>query len=80
MGKVPSSEHLDHTNAHTFEIEDLKKLIMKTTSDLEAADKKRREEFKVSPVLDINLIKKPFSVSTYKIFQNNLITFQTFIM
>ncbi|CAH0716033.1 unnamed protein product, partial [Brenthis ino] len=50
-GKVPvnkmvTNEHLDHTNPHTFEIEDLKKLIHKTTADLEAADKKRREEFK----------------------------------
>ncbi|XP_032526773.2 nucleobindin-2-like [Danaus plexippus] len=45
-GKVPSSDHLDHSNPHTFEIEDLKKLIYKTTADLEAADKKRREQFK----------------------------------
>ncbi|XP_026500799.1 nucleobindin-2 isoform X6 [Vanessa tameamea] len=44
--KVPTNEHLDHTNPHTFEIEDLKKLIQKTTADLEAADKKRKEEFK----------------------------------
>ncbi|XP_041987927.1 nucleobindin-2-like [Aricia agestis] len=41
-----SSEHLDHNNPHTFEIEDLKKLIQKTTADLEAADKQRREQFK----------------------------------
>ncbi|CAB3225972.1 unnamed protein product [Arctia plantaginis] len=46
MGKVPTNEHLDHVNPHTFEIEDLKKLIKKTTADLEAADKKRKEEFK----------------------------------
>lgn len=46
-GKVATNEHLDHANPHTFEIEDLKKLIKKTTSDLEAADKKRKEEFKV---------------------------------
>ncbi|XP_075990563.1 nucleobindin 1 isoform X1 [Anticarsia gemmatalis] len=45
-GKVPTNEHLDHANPHTFEIEDLKKLIKKTTADLEAADKKRKEEFK----------------------------------
>ncbi|CAH2034700.1 unnamed protein product, partial [Iphiclides podalirius] len=44
--KVPSNEHLDHANPHTFEIEDLKKLIKKTTSDLEAADKQRKEQFK----------------------------------
>ncbi|XP_021196376.3 nucleobindin-2 isoform X1 [Helicoverpa armigera] len=45
-GKVATNEHLDHNNPHTFEIEDLKKLIKKTTADLEAADKKRKEEFK----------------------------------
>ncbi|XP_044731473.1 nucleobindin-2 isoform X2 [Chrysoperla carnea] len=39
-------EHLDHQNPHTFEIEDLKKLIAKTSQDLAEADKKRREEFK----------------------------------
>lgn len=47
VGKVPINEHLDHANPHTFEIEDLKKLIQKTTSDLEAADKRRKAEFKV---------------------------------
>lgn len=46
-GKVPTNEHLDHANPHTFEIEDLKKLIKKTTADLEAADKQRKEQFKV---------------------------------
>ncbi|XP_023943495.2 nucleobindin-2 isoform X2 [Bicyclus anynana] len=45
-GKVPSNEHLDHRNPHTFEIDDLKKLIKKTTADLEIADKKRRDNFK----------------------------------
>lgn len=42
--KMP--EHLDHTNTRTFEIQDLKKLIAKTTKDLARADKKRREQFK----------------------------------
>lgn len=42
----PVHHHLDQTNPHTFEIEDLKKLIAKTTEDLAEADKKRREEFK----------------------------------
>lgn len=60
MGKVPTNEHLDHVNPHTFEIEDLKKLIKKTTADLEAADKKRKEEFKVSK----KLLRK-LSTSTY---------------
>ncbi|CAG5038915.1 unnamed protein product [Parnassius apollo] len=45
-GKIPSNEHLDHGNPHTFEIEDLKKLIKKTTADLEAADKQRKKQFK----------------------------------
>ncbi|XP_054275042.1 nucleobindin-2 isoform X2 [Macrosteles quadrilineatus] len=38
--------HVDHTNPHTFEIADLKKLIAKTSEDLAEADKKRRDEFK----------------------------------
>ncbi|CAL7933513.1 unnamed protein product [Xylocopa violacea] len=42
--KVP--EHLDHTNTRTFEIQDLKKLIAKTTKDLAEADRTRRMEFK----------------------------------
>lgn len=41
-----SHGHLDHVNPHTFEVEDLKKLIAKTTEDLAEADRKRREEFK----------------------------------
>lgn len=41
-----SSEHLDHDNPHTFEMEDLKKLIAKVSSDLSEADEKRRQEFK----------------------------------
>ena len=41
-----SSEHLDHHNPHTFEMEDLKKLIAKVSSDLNEADEKRRKEFK----------------------------------
>ncbi|XP_055702592.1 nucleobindin-2 [Phlebotomus papatasi] len=42
--KIP--EHLDHSNQHTFEVEDLKKLIHKASNDLAEADKLRREEFK----------------------------------
>ncbi|XP_064548530.1 nucleobindin-2 isoform X1 [Drosophila montana] len=42
--KVP--QHLDHGNEHTFEIEDLRKLIQKTSDDLAEADRKRRGEFK----------------------------------
>ncbi|KAK3912820.1 Nucleobindin-2, partial [Frankliniella fusca] len=43
---VPDPEHLDETNPDTFEVEDLRRLIAKTTKDLAEADKKRREEFK----------------------------------
>lgn len=39
-------EHIDHVNSHTFEIEDLRKLIVKTGEDLAEADRKRRDEFK----------------------------------
>lgn len=42
--KIP--QHLDHGNEHTFEIEDLRKLIQKTSDDLAEADRKRRGEFK----------------------------------
>ncbi|XP_076170972.1 nucleobindin 1 isoform X2 [Ptiloglossa arizonensis] len=41
------AEHLDHDNARTFEIQDLKKLIAKITKDLAEVDKKRRKEFKL---------------------------------
>ncbi|KAG5675506.1 hypothetical protein PVAND_005402 [Polypedilum vanderplanki] len=39
-------EHIDHVNQHTFEVEDLRKLIIKTGEDLAEADRRRREEFK----------------------------------
>ncbi|XP_013780091.1 nucleobindin-2-like isoform X2 [Limulus polyphemus] len=42
--KVPV--HIDPSNAHTFEEEDLKRLIQTATRDLEELDRKRREEFK----------------------------------
>lgn len=42
----PLHHHVDNSNPHTFEIEDLKKLIAKTTADLAEADKKRKEQFK----------------------------------
>lgn len=38
--------HIDHANPHTFEVEDLHKLILKATHDLEELDAKRRDEFK----------------------------------
>lgn len=37
---------MDHVNPHTFEAEDLQKLILKATQDLEELDKKRRRDFK----------------------------------
>lgn len=40
------TDHLDHSNPHSFEAQDLHKLIVKATHDLEELDKKRREEFK----------------------------------
>ncbi|GFG30832.1 hypothetical protein Cfor_00760 [Coptotermes formosanus] len=43
--KIPP-EHVDLSNPHTFEIEDLRKLILKTTADIAEADRKRRQEFK----------------------------------
>ena len=51
MGKVAANDklfpnHLDHSNPHTFETEDLKRLIKEATRDLEEQDKVRKEEFK----------------------------------
>ncbi|XP_078043705.1 nucleobindin 1 isoform X4 [Augochlora pura] len=40
------ADHIDHTNTRTFEINDLKKLMAKTSKDLAESDKQRREEFK----------------------------------
>lgn len=40
------AEHIDHTNTRTFEIEDLKKLILKTTKDLAKGDRIRKEKYK----------------------------------
>ncbi|RWS26646.1 nucleobindin-1-like protein, partial [Leptotrombidium deliense] len=44
--KGSSNTHLDHKNPHTFEIEDLQKLIHASTKDLERLDELRKEEFK----------------------------------
>merc|ERR1711942_79619 len=51
MDKVAADDklfpnHLDHSNPHTFETEDLKRLIKEATRDLEEQDKVRKEEFK----------------------------------
>lgn len=45
-GHLKIADHVDHQNEHTFEIEDLKKLIVKTGEDLAEADRKRHDEFK----------------------------------
>ncbi|XP_063986789.1 nucleobindin-2 isoform X2 [Diachasmimorpha longicaudata] len=42
----PHAPHIDQTNQHTFEIQDLKKLIQKTNEDLAEADRRRKQEFK----------------------------------
>ncbi|CAL1603816.1 unnamed protein product [Knipowitschia caucasica] len=39
-------EHLNHMNPHTFEVDDLDRLIKSATKDLENYDKERHEEFK----------------------------------
>ncbi|TTR52332.1 Nucleobindin-2 [Bagarius yarrelli] len=39
-------EYLNHRNPHTFEVEDLDRLIKSATKDLENYDKERHEEFK----------------------------------
>lgn len=41
-----NAAHVDHANPHTFEAEDLQKLILKATHDLEELDRKRRRDFK----------------------------------
>ncbi|KAF5272929.1 hypothetical protein FQR65_LT04858 [Abscondita terminalis] len=42
----PTHGHLDRSNPHTFEVEDLKKLISKTMENLEEQDRRRRDKFK----------------------------------
>ena len=44
-GKLKIPGHLDHKSP-SFETEDLRKLIVQTTKDLEELDRKRKEEFK----------------------------------
>uniref|UniRef100_A0A0B6ZDV2 EF-hand domain-containing protein n=1 Tax=Arion vulgaris TaxID=1028688 RepID=A0A0B6ZDV2_9EUPU len=46
MKNIEIPGHLDVRNPHSFEVEDLKNLIFKTTADLEELDKRRRKEFK----------------------------------
>uniref|UniRef100_A0A1A9WSG7 NUCB1-like N-terminal domain-containing protein n=1 Tax=Glossina brevipalpis TaxID=37001 RepID=A0A1A9WSG7_9MUSC len=42
--KIP--QYLNHVNKHTFEIDDLIKLIKKTSEDLTEVERKRRADFK----------------------------------
>ncbi|UYV76246.1 NUCB2 [Cordylochernes scorpioides] len=44
--EIQIPKHLDVHNRDTFEIKDLKNLILSATKDLEELDKKRRQEFK----------------------------------
>merc|ERR1712071_622358 len=44
-GRLKIPGHLDHKSP-SFESEDLRKLIVQTTKDLEELDKKRKDEFK----------------------------------
>lgn len=39
-------EHLNHMNPHTFEVDDLDRLIQSATKDLENYDKERHDDFK----------------------------------
>ncbi|XP_057334542.1 nucleobindin-2 isoform X3 [Microplitis mediator] len=41
-----TADHMDMHNQHTFEVEDLKKLILRATKDMTEQDRLRREEFK----------------------------------
>ncbi|XP_053595794.1 nucleobindin-2 isoform X2 [Microplitis demolitor] len=41
-----TADHMDMHNQHTFEVEDLKNLILRATKDMKEQDRRRREEFK----------------------------------
>lgn len=45
-GSVKMPHHVDVKNPHSFEIEDLKKLIVTATKDLEKLDEQRKKDFK----------------------------------
>lgn len=69
------AEHLDHENEHTFEIEDLKKLIVKTGEDLAEADRQRRDEFKqyeLQKEFEINEKKRHLNEEDRKKFEQEL--------
>ncbi|XP_056622262.1 nucleobindin-2b [Triplophysa dalaica] len=46
QGLLKQFEHLNHLNPHTFEVDDLDRLIKSATDDLENFDKDQHEEFK----------------------------------
>ncbi|KAI7802744.1 nucleobindin 2b precursor [Triplophysa rosa] len=46
QGLLKQFEHLNHMNPHTFEVDDLDRLIKSATNDLENFDKDQHEEFK----------------------------------
>ncbi|KAH8296690.1 hypothetical protein KR054_009800 [Drosophila jambulina] len=71
--KVP--QHVDHGNEHTFEIEDLRKLIQKTSDDLAEADRKRRGEFKeyeMQKEFEREAQKKEMDEESRKKFENEI--------
>jgi len=51
-------DHLDHRNVHTFEVEDLEKLILKTEEDLSLVDKQQEEQYKEHEMKKAYLKKK----------------------
>ncbi|KAM7358306.1 nucleobindin 1 [Cochliomyia hominivorax] len=66
------NQHIDHANEHTFEIEDLKKLIKKTAEDLAEADRKRQAEFKeyeMQKEFEKEMIKKELDEEQRKKFE-----------
>ncbi len=44
--KIDDHDHIDHKNAHTFEVEDLRRLIKTTAKHLDELDERRHQEFK----------------------------------
>lgn len=56
LNEKKTTHHVDQFNPHTFEIEDLKKLIRKVTSDLVEIDQKQEKEYKEWVALNYNFV------------------------